>query len=72
MKEVTGQYNNGILTIALQGSINSSNATVVEEEISKLDKSNASTNLIIDAENLEYISSAGLRIILRLGNSHDD
>ncbi|MEG2541334.1 MAG: anti-sigma factor antagonist [Clostridia bacterium] len=72
MKEISGHYNNGILTIALQGSINSSNATAVEEEISKLDKSNASTTLIIDAENLEYISSAGLRIILRLGNSHDD
>ncbi|MEG2274675.1 MAG: anti-sigma factor antagonist, partial [Clostridia bacterium] len=72
MKEVTGHYNNGILTIALQGSINSTNATAVEEEIAKLDKSNASPALIIDAENLEYISSAGLRIILRLGNAHDD
>ncbi|MEG2107537.1 MAG: anti-sigma factor antagonist [Clostridia bacterium] len=72
MKEVSGQYNNGILTIVLQGSINSTNAIAVEEEITKLDKSNASATLIIDAENLEYISSAGLRIILRLGNAHDD
>ncbi|MEG2414283.1 MAG: anti-sigma factor antagonist [Clostridia bacterium] len=72
MKEITGHCVNGILTIALQGNINSTNATAAEEAIAKLDKNNASSTLIIDAENLEYISSAGLRIILRLGNAHDD
>lgn len=56
--------------INLSGRIDSSNANVVEENINK-DLQNFNGELILDASNLEYISSAGLRIILKLKKSND-
>jgi len=66
MNEVSAENRNGVLTLFLSGRISSANAVSVEEEIGKLRKSNPPVNMLIDAGNLEYISSAGLRIILRL------
>ena len=57
---------NGTLTIFLSGRIDSSNADAVEKEIADIRTENSYDNLILDADNLEYISSAGLRIVLRL------
>ncbi len=56
----------GTLTALLSGKIDSSNAPEVEQEISAVVTENNHEFLVIDALNLEYISSAGLRIILRL------
>lgn len=53
-------------TIRLSGHIDSSNALQAESVILSLAAENTADALILDAENLEYISSAGLRIILRL------
>jgi uncharacterized protein (TIGR02172 family) len=69
MNEVSGENRNGILTLFLSGRISSANAVSVEEEIGKLRAVNPPDNMLIDAGNLEYISSAGLRIILRLKKS---
>ena len=56
----------GVITIFLSGHIDSANAPSVEKEIfDLLDKYNPS-DLNLDNENLDYISSAGLRIILKL------
>lgn len=57
---------NEVLYIALKGHINSANAAAVEAEIAEILKSNPFCALLLDAEHLDYISSAGLRIILRL------
>lgn len=57
---------NDVLTIALNGRIDSVNAAVVEQEILKIRSENKELNVEVDAEKLEYISSAGLRILLRL------
>ncbi len=54
------------LTICLTGRIDSVNAASVEKEIDEILSSHPSTRLTLDCEGLEYISSAGLRIILRL------
>ena len=59
------------LVIGLSGHIDSGNAPAVEEEITAADSGNEG-NVIIDAEKLEYISSAGLRILLRLKKKHPD
>lgn len=67
MENVSGKTSGGVLTIALSGQINSSNADAVEKAIAAL-RENGADNIILDAEKLEYISSAGLRIILRLSN----
>ncbi len=57
---------NDTLTIFLAGRIDSSNASQIEAEIDGIRRENPHTNLVLDAENLEYISSAGLRVVLRL------
>lgn len=70
MNEVTGYLQENELTIVLTGRIDSSNAQQVEEEINRLIAENACDSLRIDLEGLEYISSAGLRTLLRLRKSY--
>ncbi len=57
---------NGILTLPLVGQVDSSNAPEVEKEILALREEFAHEALVLDFQQLRYISSAGLRIILRL------
>ncbi len=57
---------NGDLTVLLNGRIDSSNADDVEKEITKIREDNKIGNMILDADSLDYISSAGLRVVLRL------
>ncbi|MBR2067906.1 MAG: anti-sigma factor antagonist, partial [Solobacterium sp.] len=54
------------LTIFLKGHIDSNNANDVEAEITAARVGNEGKHIIIDCSDLEYISSAGLRILLRL------
>ena len=56
---------NGVLTIYLCGRIDSVNAEENESEVNSIIEANSFTQLVFDAEELEYISSAGLRMILR-------
>ena len=60
------QMNEKTLTIYLTGHIDSGNAPVVEVNIMKRLNENSPKDLILDAADLEYISSAGLRIVLKL------
>lgn len=57
------------LTVLLSGRIDSSNADAVEKEIAEIREQNAHDIMILDADGLEYISSAGLRVVLRLKKS---
>ena len=63
---------NGTLTVYLEGRIDSNNAQPTENEINAIREKNPHTALIFDAENLSYISSAGLRIVLRAKKAVDD
>ena len=65
-------YNEGILTIKLCGRIDSNNAAETEKEIFDLIETNGAKGVVLDAENTEYISSAGLRIILKLKKATDN
>lgn len=56
-------------TIFLSNRIDSSNVNSLEESLQK-ELNGFTGNLIIDTSNLEYISSAGLRIILRLNKKY--
>ena len=58
--------NQDILYIDLAGRIDASNATATEEELQAIRKEHEGLHTVLDAENLAYISSAGLRVILRL------
>lgn len=66
MEQVRRIEYNGHFAISLNGNINSVNAAEVEASIQKLMEGETFDELILDAENLLYISSAGLRVILRL------
>ena len=60
------------MTIELKGRIDSGNAARIEQEIlSQLSGSGAS-GVVLDAKELDYISSAGLRVILRIKKTYPD
>ncbi len=68
---VTVNNEKSISHIILDGRIDSTNASLAEKQI--FEGINAgSEKIIIDAENLEFISSAGLRVILKLRKAYKD
>ena len=66
MENVTYKMQDNTLVFAFNGKISSENAAAVEEKVNEIIKAQAHEKVVVDAENLEYISSAGLRVILRL------
>ena len=64
--DVTYRIDKDILYIALEGRIDASNAAQAEEKIFSIKNENPGKHTVVDADNLEYISSAGLRVIHRL------
>ena len=65
MSFVNAKCENNVLTLALCGRVDSTNAPAVESELEEA-RAAAHASLVLDLEKLEYISSAGLRVILRL------
>ena len=63
---VTFRLDKDILYIALDGRIDASNAAESEEKIFNIKMEHPGKHIVLDADNLEYISSAGLRVILKL------
>ena len=53
--------------IHLSGRIDSENAAMIEEEIVSALAEQVGDKIIFDASELDYISSAGLRILMRIG-----
>ena len=66
MASVTKRIENDTLYLELAGRVDTSNADQIEQSIQRIRAESSAANCIIDAEKLEFISSAGLRIILRL------
>ena len=64
--EVTYRIDKDILYIAVEGRVDASNASEAEEKIFHIKNNSPGKHTVIDADKLEYISSAGLRVILRL------
>jgi uncharacterized protein (TIGR02172 family) len=65
-------WDNEKLTIELEGRIDSGNAAAVESEFNDAIGEKKPSAIVLDAERLDYISSAGLRIILRLRKKYPD
>ena len=65
------EFKNKVLTIYLEGSIDSNNSVLVEKEIFSLITDDVSS-VILDATNLDYISSAGLRVVLKIKKFRND
>ncbi len=66
---ITVKNNDSNSRVNLQGRVDSTNAPAVEKQIFEGLADNTE-NIIIDAEKLEFISSAGLRVILRLRKTY--
>ena len=64
--EITYRIDKDILYIAIEGRVDASNAAIAEERIFAIKSENLGKHTVIDADNLEYISSAGLRVILKI------
>ena len=63
---VTYRTDNDILYIALEGRIDASNSALAEQKIFEIKGANPDKHVVLDADLLEYISSAGLRVVLKL------
>ena len=64
--DVNYRIDKEILYISIEGRIDASNAAEAEEKIFCIKNENPEKHVVVDADKLEYISSAGLRVILRL------
>lgn len=71
MQEVNIEKKSDLVTINLFGRIDSNNAPLVETEVLK-DLEGNTLPIIIDASGLEYISSAGLRVLLHIRKQNEE
>ena len=62
---------NNMLTIFLEGRIDTNNSAQTEKEISDAIEQNSGCEITFDAEKLDYISSAGLRVLLKVQKTKD-
>ena len=65
-------FENGILTIFPENSIDTNNAEAVGAEIAAIRTEHPEGKLVLDMDDLRYISSAGLRQILKLKKKEKD
>ena len=63
---ITYRLDKDIVYIVAEGRIDATNAAIAEEKIFAIRNEYRDKHVVIDAENLEYISSAGLRVVLKL------
>lgn len=66
---ITKTADGSALTIALEGRLDTATAPMLEKELK--DALNGVTDLTFDFEKLEYISSAGLRVLLAARKTMD-
>ena len=66
MENLTYKPNGTELDLALSGKIDSNNASKIEKESMDLISQYSPASVLIDLEKLEYISSAGLRAVLKI------
>ena len=69
---VKGKLENGKLIISIDGKIDSMNANDVERQLQAVVRANPCESVAVDCDRLEYASSAGLRVILRLNQDVED
>lgn len=60
---------NGRVIVFLEGRIDSSNSETIRNELDEIAAANTECELVLDAEELQYISSAGLRVLLQLSKN---
>ena len=68
MLNIKKELNGSALKVALEGRLDTSTSPQLEEEMKNA--LNGVTELVFDMEGLEYISSAGLRVLLSMKLLH--
>ena len=68
---IQGRVENGNLIISIAGVIDSSNAAAVESKLKELYSEHPCDSIELDCDKLEYCTSAGLRVILRMKQNAD-
>lgn len=63
---------NNILSVFPEGRIDTEVSSCIEAEINEICKNNPHSSLILDASNLNYIASSGLRIILKIAKNEKE
>lgn len=58
--------NNGVLTLLLDGRLDTEAAVKFDAAIAEICKNNPHDSLVLEAEKLEYVASSGLRTILKM------
>jgi len=61
-----------VLTIYLEGRVDSSNAEQIEADVFNILNTESFNSLVLDFEKVQYISSAGLRIMLKVGQNYKE
>ena len=69
---MNSKFENNVLTIYMEGNVDTTNAEAVGAEFESIRAEHPEGQLILDLEDLHYISSAGLRQILRLKKREKD
>ena len=69
MQTLSFELNGSTAKIGISGRVDSQNAAAIEDEINEYLGKTAHTEVAVDFDGLEYISSAGLRVLLRLRKS---
>ncbi|MBR4870049.1 MAG: anti-sigma factor antagonist, partial [Oscillospiraceae bacterium] len=70
--KVTYRVDENTLYLVVSGRIDASNAAAAEEQIFAIKAQNDGKRTVVDADELEYISSAGLRVVLKLRKEDPD
>jgi anti-sigma B factor antagonist len=60
---------NGVLTVALEGRLDTDASAKFETDFAEVCKTNVHSALVVDATNLEYIASSGLRVVLKMAKT---
>ena len=66
MSVINSSFDGNKLMVSLAGTIDTKNASAVESEIAAACEAHRNATLVLDFSKLSYISSAGLRVMLRL------
>lgn len=67
--EYNYKLENGLLLVSVEGRLDTESSVRFEAEVMEICKGNVHDSLVVDASELEYIASSGLRTILKLAKS---
>ena len=65
----TYNLDNGILTVSLEGRLDTEASIKFEADLQEICRNNPHESMILDAEKLQYVASSGLRTVLKLAKT---